>query len=104
MGTFTHAQHYTGSRMLIITLLLALLGVFAASADDSFTEKYAYSKVMSNCFGEEGYYAYTKQLHQMAMECKEQFKRQHHQPDEDEMTEAPELDEAPEIAVNDAPL
>ncbi|CAL4065034.1 unnamed protein product, partial [Meganyctiphanes norvegica] len=78
-------------RMLRATLLLALLGTVLAGGD-SFTKKYAYSKIMSNCWGEDVYLAWTKQIHKFAMECKE------------EIHEMVKHGKEPEVQVNEAPL
>jgi len=76
--------------MLRPTLLLALLGTVLAGG--SFTKKYAHSKIMANCFGEEAYYAYAKEVHKHSWECKKEIY--------EKMKEGKE----PEVQVNEAPL
>jgi len=77
--------------MLRATLLLALLGTVLAGGD-SFTKKYAYSKIMTNCFGEDAYFEYAKELHKHSMTCKKEIY--------EKMKEGKE----PEVQVNEAPL
>merc|ERR1739842_170177 len=79
------------NRMLKATLFLALLGTVLAGGD-SFTKKYAYSKIMTNCFGEDAYYSYAKVLHMNSMECKKEIY--------EKMKEGKE----PDVPVNPAPL
>jgi len=78
-------------RMLKAALLLALLGTVLAGGD-SFTKKYAYSKIMTNCFGEDAYYSYAKELHKHSIACKKEIY--------EKMKEGKE----PDVPVNEAPL
>jgi len=76
--------------MLRFGLFLVLLGTVLA--DDSFTKKYAYSKIMTSCVGEDAYYAYARELMKHSLACKK------------EIHEMMEHGEEPEVQVNEAPL
>merc|ERR1711915_180423 len=71
-------------------LFLVLLGTVLA--DDSFTKKYAFSKIMTSCVGEDAYYAYARELMKHSLACKK------------EIHEMMEHGEEPEVQVNEAPL
>merc|ERR1719348_394467 len=77
--------------MLKAALFLALLGTVLAGGD-SFTKKYAYNKIMSNCFGKEAYNGFTKLVHKLSIECKKEIY--------EKMKEGKE----PDVPVNPAPL
>jgi len=79
--------------MLRFGLFLALLATVLADGD-SFTKKYAYSKIMTNCFGEDAYYAYARELMKHSLACKKEVH------DKIFHGEEPE----PEVQVNEAPL
>ncbi|XP_037786340.1 uncharacterized protein LOC119582176 [Penaeus monodon] len=53
--------------MLRVAFLLAV--VCSSLAHDSFAKKYAYTKVMTNCFGEERYYNWTKEVFKAVKQC-----------------------------------
>ncbi|XP_042887937.1 uncharacterized protein LOC122263539 [Penaeus japonicus] len=53
--------------MFRVTILLAV--ACSSLAQDSFAKKYAYTKVMTNCFGEEGYYNWTKEVFSAMKQC-----------------------------------
>ncbi|XP_069991819.1 uncharacterized protein [Penaeus vannamei] len=62
------------------------LAVMCSSfAHDSFAEKYAYTKAMTNCFGEERYYNWTKEVFKAAKQC---YNEEINLPEEDESGES----------------
>ncbi|XP_063614644.1 uncharacterized protein LOC134787761 [Penaeus indicus] len=71
--------------MLRATVLLAV--VYSSLAHDSFAEKYAYTKVMTNCFGEEKYYNWTKEVFQAVKQC---YNAEINLPEKDESGESSE--------------
>ncbi|XP_027211774.2 uncharacterized protein [Penaeus vannamei] len=49
----------------LVVLLTAVCAVFG----DSFAKKYGFSKVMTNCFGEDNYYGWSKMVFKAVKEC-----------------------------------
>nr|XP_027211763.1 uncharacterized protein LOC113805051 [Penaeus vannamei] len=53
----------------MLRALVLLTAVCSVLAKDGFAEKYAYSKVMTNCFGEDLYYGWSKEVFKAVKEC-----------------------------------
>ncbi|XP_063614645.1 uncharacterized protein LOC134787762 [Penaeus indicus] len=65
-----HQFRLTGkNRIKMLRALVLLTVVCSALAGDGFAKKYAYSKVMTNCFGEDLYYGWSKEVFKATKEC-----------------------------------
>ncbi|XP_042887942.1 uncharacterized protein LOC122263543 [Penaeus japonicus] len=53
----------------MLRVLVLLTAVCSVLAEDGFAKKYAYSKVMTNCFGEDLYYGWSKEVFKAVKEC-----------------------------------